>query len=205
MEIICHRGYWNTKNEQNSLKAFERALCRGFGVEFDVRNYGKKLVVSHDIDKGLELKYYLRLYKNLKSNKPLLINIKSDGIGTKLKLFLTKFKIKNYFTFDMSVPEQIIYNKLKLKNLSRLSMYETSPLNLSYTMGYWIDTYRGKLPKINVKKKILKNKFLFFISPELHKKDFRGVWSKLKKINHNKLYICTDLFIKSNLYFNAKK
>ena len=52
MEIICHRGYWNTKNEQNSLKAFERALCRGFGVEFDVRNYGKKLVVSHDIDEN---------------------------------------------------------------------------------------------------------------------------------------------------------
>jgi hypothetical protein len=207
MEIICHRGFWKNKKDQNTLRAFKRALLHNFGIEFDLRNYGKKLIVSHDIGKGLELKHYLKIYKKLKSNKPLLINIKSDGIGNELKFYLKKFKIKNYFTFDMSVPEQILYNKLKLKNLSRLSIYENSPIDLKYTVGYWIDTYGGKLPKLNFKKKPKKNKSLFFISPELHKKKFKDIWIKLKnlkKIYNKNLYICTDHFTKSNLFFNGK-
>ena len=49
-----------------------------FGIEFDLRNYGKKLIVSHDIGKGLELIHYLKIYNKLRSSKPLLINIKSE-------------------------------------------------------------------------------------------------------------------------------
>ena len=41
----------------------------------------------------------------------LALNIKSDGISEILKKTLKKYSIKNYFVFDMSVPELIQYKK----------------------------------------------------------------------------------------------
>ena len=46
MKIIAHRGFWIKDSEKNTVKAFERALENGFGIETDLRDYNQKIVAS---------------------------------------------------------------------------------------------------------------------------------------------------------------
>ena len=38
MRILAHRGFWNSKEERNSIVAFEKAFQNGFGIETDIRD-----------------------------------------------------------------------------------------------------------------------------------------------------------------------
>ena len=49
MQIISHRGFWKSKNEQNTIISFQRSFENGFGIETDIRDLNGKLVISHDI------------------------------------------------------------------------------------------------------------------------------------------------------------
>lgn len=49
IEILAHRGWWTSREDQNSLDALTRALTAGFGVETDIRDCAGRLVVSHDM------------------------------------------------------------------------------------------------------------------------------------------------------------
>jgi hypothetical protein len=43
MEILAHRGWWTSREHQNSLDALTRALTAGFGVEADIRDCAGRL------------------------------------------------------------------------------------------------------------------------------------------------------------------
>ena len=109
MEIIAHRGFWKTWEERNSLKAFERSAGEGIGTETDFRDYLGKLVVSHNIADAscMNADDFFALYDN--TDKTLALNVKADGIQELLKEQLDKHNIKNYFCFDMSVPDTLLY------------------------------------------------------------------------------------------------
>jgi glycerophosphoryl diester phosphodiesterase len=49
MKIMAHRGIWLDKSEQNTVKAFNRALRFNCRIELDVRDYRGDIVVSQDI------------------------------------------------------------------------------------------------------------------------------------------------------------
>ena len=113
MRILAHRGLWSAPEEKNTLTSFSRAFENGFGIETDVRDYCGKLVVSHDIatEQSEPFAKVLDIYNQFNSNEILAVNIKADGIQNLLSRDLQNYSIDNYFVFDMSIPEQVVYHK----------------------------------------------------------------------------------------------
>ena len=116
-EILSHRGYWKKANEKNLPIAFEQS----FGTETDIRDYKGQLVISHDIadEKCISVKEMFNIYTKHDSTLPLALNIKADGLQIKLKELLQEYKIKNYFVFDMSVPDGLQYLRHNIKSFTR--------------------------------------------------------------------------------------
>ena len=46
--ILAHRGIFFNKNIENSEEALCTALSNRFGIETDLRDFGGKIVISHD-------------------------------------------------------------------------------------------------------------------------------------------------------------
>src|SRR5687768_9122352 len=109
MKILSHRGYWTKPSEKNSIPAFMRSLECGFGLETDVRDCAGKIVVSHDMPIGGEVDFdqLIKLFRN--SNRLLALNIKADGLAVALKNALSACDIKDWFVFDMSIPDMRAY------------------------------------------------------------------------------------------------
>ena len=91
MEIISHRGFWNNTRGKNSVHAFVSALSSGFGIETDVRDYDGNLVISHNIpnENSQTVDSFLNSFSKSENNYNLClaINIKSDGLQSKVKFF----------------------------------------------------------------------------------------------------------------------
>jgi hypothetical protein len=99
MEILAHRGYWRSRKEENTLVAFKRAIEHGFGIECDVRDSYKKLVISHDLPGENAITFrqlFTFLSKHANFKKVIYaINIKSDGIEEAIVGLLNEFGIEN--------------------------------------------------------------------------------------------------------------
>ncbi len=205
MMIISHRGYWKNKKEKNTSLAFERSFSLGFGTETDIRDYKGKLVISHDIadEKCLSLDTFFKIYnKYSQKNKNMILalNIKSDGLHTILDKKLKKYGIKNYFVFDMSVPEQMQYIKKRYRTATRKSEIEKTPPLYDKSEFVWIDSfYSDWITNEELKYHINNNKKIGIISPELHKRNHTDFWNHLLKMKsikedkENKIILCTDL------------
>lgn len=137
-KTIIHRGW----NGDNSHLGILKALDNGYGVEFDVRDVGGKLYITHDpflreaqMEQAQELS---QLFDSihfmdpgpLKDPEwgPLAINIKSAGLGPALKKMIDGFKIRNYFFFDLPGPDMVEYHDLGLKYAQRVSDREINVL-----------------------------------------------------------------------------
>jgi len=203
MIIISHRGYWKEFPEKNQVQAFKRSFRLGFGTETDIRDYNGNLVISHDIpnENALTFEDFLDIYNSEKIGDvlPLALNIKSDGLQQKIKAALELKKIKDYFVFDMSVPDTLGYRKDKINYFVRYSEFEG--LNGLYddANGIWLDGFEKDLAEENLINNLLKdNKYVCLVSSELHKRPHSNLWSSLKNydksvLDNNKLILCTDL------------
>lgn len=207
MNIICHRGFWLSSKEQNTVIAFQRAFDLGYGVEFDIRDYLKGIIISHNpVDSGkLYLNDLLHLYANYNNKVRLAINIKSDGLADGIKNALNQFKIDNYFLFDMSVPEMKIFSEKGLNIYSRLSEIEPSLIMEEKVSGVWLDCFFSIWYNIDlIKNYILNEKEVCIVSPELHKREHLELW-KILKVNNamdfSNLSLCTDLPNEAMRYF----
>ena len=207
MNILAHRGLWNVISEKNSLKSLKLSLDENFGIETDLRDFDGSLVVSHDPvvirDNILLFEDLLKVYKESRSKATLALNIKTDGIISEAEFLLNKYKIKNYFFFDMSIPELICSHKKNIKNIfCRNSEFESSEKVLHLSTGVWLDSFDGM--HRNLKSLILnylnKKKNIAIVSPELHVKDHKlmyNCWREIKDLNIPKdskqlLMLCTD-------------
>ncbi len=205
LKLICHRGLWLKTVEQNTKISFERAIDNKFGIEMDIRDYNGKIIISHDPVNTKKVYYFNNFIKDFskrinKNQTILALNIKSDGLSEILKKILKKYSIKNYFVFDMSVPELIQYKKKKIKFFERFSNYEKNLVFNKSSDGIWVDNFFGQynFPKLKVKKVIC------FVSPECHlKKHKRAMfWSRLKKFRSNtNIFLCTDFPFLAKRYF----
>ena len=210
MIILAHRGLWKKKNEQNTLAAFRRAIDHGYGIETDIRDYNNKLVIAHDLPskRSIEFIKLLDLVLNSENkNIYLAINIKSDGLKDLIKKE-KKLKKLNHFFFDMSIPQQKLFNDCKINYFIRLSELENynNKVRKNNECGVWLDSFF----KIWYNNKIIKNlrfKNIAIVSSELHKrKDYKVQWKMLNTIKTKKnLFLCTDFPIKADNYFNEKK
>lgn len=203
MQILRHKG--------NTPAVFRQALAAGFGVELDIRDSGHDLVVSHDMPqkRHITLDRFLKTYASPGSQLPLALNIKSCGLQDKLSGLLNKFRIRNYFVFDMSVPDGLEYLKRGIRIFTRQSEYEQTPAYYGKAGGVWLDEFHGHWIGLSTIKEHLKNhKQICIVSPELHKRDFHKEWADLKKIEkrigHDRLMLCTDHPGQAGRYFNGR-
>ncbi|KER07002.1 hypothetical protein AAA799E16_00152 [Marine Group I thaumarchaeote SCGC AAA799-E16] len=160
MEILKHR-----------VNSFDR-INNKFGIEIDIRDYNGDIVISHDPPHlhTIKLEEFL---KKINKNRLIAINIKSMEIEERLKEIINEFELKNYFTFDWSIPSLIKAQKKNIVCAFRLSEYEKEFFpNCTWV---WVDSFE----EIWYDKKILselkdKGFKIALVSPELHgrKQDF---------------------------------
>ena len=210
MIVLSHRGCWKNKEEKNSKIAFERSFNLGFGTETDIRDYHGELVISHDIPKYLcfSLQEFLATYLSSGTDLPLALNIKADGLQVKLKKHLIDYNIRNYFVFDMSIPDSLGYLKNNFNIFTRQSEYEPSPAFYEYSAGVWLDEFNKHwINKKIIGKHIKAGKKICIVSPELHGRDYKKEWSDYKEIEtelkYQEMMICTDLPELANNFFNG--
>ena len=209
INIIAHRGMWekNTDN-QNSEDSFSKALKNNFGIETDVRDYRGELVISHDIatEKSMKFSDFIRIYKKFSPERPIAVNIKSDGLQDLLANFLHKEMITNYFVFDMSIPDSLVYIKKSISTFLRISEYENYNALCQSVDGIWLDSFNSDwFNEKDISDILNRGKKICIISPEVHKRDHINVWKLLKESNfHNndQVYICTDLPLEVEDYFD---
>jgi hypothetical protein len=209
MIILSHRGYWKEISEKNKKIAFERSFSLGFGTETDIRDYKGELVISHDIanESSINVKDFFELYKQYPINLPLALNIKADGLQTALKKLLDEYAIKNYFVFDMSVPDGLGYIKHNMNIFTRQSEYEREPCFYQESKGIWLDEFHSHwISKDIISTHLTQNKKACIVSPDLHKRDYLAEWGHYKQIEKelkdNSIMLCTDYPEMAKEFFN---
>ena len=181
MDIIVHRI--------NKIKLLKNLDIK-YGVEIDVRDSGRTLVIQHDpFKKGLQLHEFLSSYRQ---KGLLLIDVKSEGIEYQILKILKKFKIKNFFFLNSTYP--IIINLInKKKNFIRVSDFESFE-NIYKFKGkikwVWLEIYK----KVNLTRKqilYLKNNRIkvCMVSPELHGGNVSDIARIQTIIKNNKIQI----------------
>jgi len=129
----------------NTLKGLAEVPAE-YGVEVDLRNDGKKIILNHDPFSGGAL--FEDFCKNYR-HALLLLNIKTEGIEHEVLRIVKKFGIKNYFFLDLTFPTILKLSEEGEKNIAvRFSEYEPieNALALKGKVKWiWIDTFT-KLP-----------------------------------------------------------
>lgn len=215
MQIISHRGFWNEDYSKNSKESFENSFSKGFGTETDLRDYKNEIVISHNIPNSnsdlILFEDFLQIYKSkseIISNLPLALNIKADGLQEKAIKLLTSFEVNNYFFFDMSVPDHLIYQKLNAKTYSRQSEFETLPALYEKSEGIWLDSFVDMwYDEKVINGHLIRGKKVAVVSFELHKRNHKEQWYFLKSNNfhlNSEIILCTDFPEKAKKYFYEK-
>lgn len=179
------------------MKALERSIKEGYGFETDFRDCAGKILISHNPPKGTEITAddLFKMYQKSESKEPLALNIKADGLQDMMAALLKKYSIDNYFFFDMSVCDTVIYVEKKLKIASRLSEYEKDMPFYKDSATVWIDYFNSDGSTIQKVKETLRDKKIAcVVSPELHKRSYQQMWSQLLPLKDEpNLYLCTDV------------
>lgn len=203
MRILTHKT--------NTPESFRRSLRAGYGAELDVRDRAGALVVSHDppAKSCVKLEKFLAEYAGSGARLPLALNIKSCGLQAALAALLAKFKVRDYFVFDMAVPDGLGYFERSLRVFTRQSEYERFPAYYDRAAGVWLDEFRGPwIGLAAVRRHLAAGKQVCVVSPELHKRDYVAEWENLKaiekKTGRNSLMLCTDHPRRAQVYFNGR-
>ena len=199
MKILSHRGYWKTQSEKNTPVAFMRSFELGFGTETDVRDCCGELVISHDMPNGDELKLdeFLELVSSYPNDPPLTLalNVKADGMASKLKEKLKEYSKLEFFFFDMSIPDMRAYINLGLPTYTRISDHEPIPIWDNYAKGIWLDGFETDWFENDLLIGLIgAGKPVCIVSPELHGRPHEALWNRIRPLKaYKNLFICTDL------------
>ena len=188
--ILAHRGEWSQDVPANSAASLNDAILHGFGIETDIRDQDSELVISHDPCINAE---YESFEQFLSQDSRIAINIKSDGLLTKLEPMRSLITASNSFVFDCSFPELLRYKRAGIPHAIRISEFERE---LYWEPNFiWLDAFESDwwledATTLNMIEKIP----TVIVSPELHKRDFRKVWDKALMLRSAGLEIslCTD-------------
>jgi hypothetical protein len=161
MEFIAHRI--NTVEELKSLD-------RSFGVELDVRDGAKELILQHDPYKdGERFEDFLKHYQH----GTMIVNIKSERIEEEILTLLSKYGIIDFFFLDNAFPVVVELSNKGISNIAlKYSEYQgtdTIEIMKDRVDWLWIDCYtRFSLDKETYKKFKSWGYKLCYGSPELY-------------------------------------
>jgi hypothetical protein len=207
MKILSHRGMWTNHNEKNSIEAFRKAFSFGFGVETDIRDFNKELVISHDMPTSESLLFstFLEIYLEYDKGLTLALNIKSDGLQSLILQMLKNYDVENYFVFDMSIPDTLLYRQKSIKFLSRVSEIEPIDSLIEGASGIWLDAFNSEWYSLDLIETLLaKNLEVCIVSAELHGRAYNQLWSKILSFSNNqKFSLCTDYPEQARQFFNS--
>lgn len=160
MEVIVHRV--------NSIEELEKTQVE-YGVEIDLRDYGKRLILSHDpFSDGVDFEDYLRHY----NHGTLLLNIKSERIEYRILELLNNYGVEKYIFLDSSFPMIHLLTQSGEKNIAvRFSEFEGLDTVLAMkdmVRWVWVDCFT-RLPVNSGNYEIIKSAGLklCLVSPEL--------------------------------------
>jgi hypothetical protein len=209
VQILSHRGQWLHSDERNSREAFTRSFRHGFGTETDVRDMVGHAVISHDPPTGhvQTMEEFLELHGRIGPSLTLALNVKSDGLQDLIAEAIRRHKVRDYFLFDMSIPDMLGYLKRGLRCFTRQSDIEPDPALYEECEGVWIDTMRNEwLLRDYVLKPISDGKRAAIVSPELHGRPHLPFWEKLAAwgiCGEERLLLCTDYPEEAKAFFSA--
>jgi hypothetical protein len=137
MHIISHRR--NTRAEL-------LATPRQYGVEVDIRSFGDRLVIHHDpFVCGESFDDWLSAYQH----GTLILNVKEEGLETRLIALMQAHRIEDFFFLDQSFPFLIKWAKAGESRCAvRVSEYESvdAALTLAGKIDWvWVDCF-SKFP-----------------------------------------------------------
>lgn len=176
-----------------------KKIPKKYGIELDLRDYGKELILEHDPFTGGErFEDFLKSY----DKSSIILNIKSERIEYQVLKLLKKFNISEYFFLDSSFPMIYTLNKEGEKNIAiRFSEYESieSVLLMKNRVKWvWVDCFNN-FP-LNLENYIkLKDAGLkiCLVSPELQKHNIERI-NEFKTIIYKNNFkidaICTKVY-----------
>lgn len=204
MEILSHRGFWKNLDERNSISAFARSVDRGFGVETDIRDYDGQLVISHDVPVGgeVELEKFLQLFHQ--RDLPIAVNIKADGLAVLVKSAMSAYDVRDWFVFDMSIPDMRNCLDEGIPVFARVSEVERDPPWIEEVAGIWFDSFTGEhYDTDRIGAYLRAGRRVCLVSPELHKRPYEGVWQVIKILSDEPgLMLCTDYPEQARQFFS---
>lgn len=156
-------------------------------LEIDVKSNGYEIVLGHNWNQSsCTLIDYL---KNCSYDTQLAINIKESGLAEPLREIMNLYshKIKDFFFFDMAMPDSLPYIKLFGGNHVAVRLSEFENKLISPCKWIWLDFFKGS-GDYEKYYPYTKNYKIVVVSPELH---------GIKKIIPNNILknfwgICTD-------------
>ena len=194
-QILAHRGLWKESNfAPNSFASLKLSFDHGFGVETDVRDYQKEIVISHD-PCGPSTHYPFD--SSLLALGRVAINIKSDGLVPLISKFREQLHETKSFVFDCSFPQILQYKKASIPHALRISEFEKElPWNPDYiwldsfTSDWWVNDFEVR--------KMMDQIPTIIVSPELHDRDYSNVWEIFLNLSREveNIGICTDFPMK---------
>lgn len=198
MKILSHRGYWKTAAEKNTETAFVRSFELGFGTETDLRDLDRAIVISHDppAHGAMAAEAMFELHQRIGPGLPLALNIKADGLQAVTVELLQRFEVRDAFVFDMSVPDTLRWLDTPVPVFTRHSDVEPDPPLYDRSAGVWLDAFHGDWWSVDtVRAHLDAGKRVCIVSPDLHRREHRGVWDRLVGTDvcpHQNLMLCTD-------------
>lgn len=204
-DVLAHRGMWSKTVGGNTAAALLDAVAEGLGVETDVRDVNREVVISHDpgTDSSLPLERFLNSVPD-KNDFPGLIalNVKADGLVPLLTDEIDGFhhlgSVRHFF-FDMSIPETLKYFAAGLPVALRVSEFEQVDAYLmrksQLGVRLWVDCFESDwfIGEVNLLG-LLELHPMTLVSPEIHGRDPRRAWDWVHKLKEQGLdvSICTD-------------
>ena len=206
MIVLSHRGYWKEPAEKNQPVAFRRSFDLGYGTETDVRDLRRTLMIAHDPPDGSEITLAGMLDSLAGRDLPMAMNIKADGLARDLAAAMQAHGVKRWFTFDMTVPETVVQLRLGLPVFTRASEYEQPPPCYDRAIGVWLDAFVSTwYTPHDIETFLRDGKQVCVVSPELHGRDHRELWTELKSLSaHPDLMLCTDIPEAATAFFGEE-
>ena len=163
-----------------------------YGLEVDIRSQHDTLIVAHDPFQHNQLNL-IDVVHHLK-NKPVILNVKEEGLVEKLKDYFSSFDEENSFILDESIPFIIKYAKEGFSNFAlRVSEIETAESAIkvnNFLVKYnskikwiWLDCFTLQAPQKETLIKLKDSGFnICLVSPELHILDRPDEWGEVTKM-----------------------